>query len=147
MTGIMHRQTRWRDADAILVRSAVMHDMEFSDKLCVIGRAGAGVNNIPLGKCSEQGIAVFNTPGANANGVKELVIAGMLLAARDIVGGMYWVRSERQNEDLEKMAEKEKKRFAGTELLWQKAGCDRSGSNRYSGGKRSSSSWYGSVWI
>ena len=113
---------KMEDADAILVRSAVMHDMEFSDKLCVIGRAGAGVNNIPLGKCSEQGIAVFNTPGANANGVKELVIAGMLLAARDIVGGMYWVRSERQNEDLEKMAEKEKKRFAGTELLGKKLG-------------------------
>ena len=113
---------KMEDADAILVRSAVMHDMEFSDKLCVIGRAGAGVNNIPLGKCSEQGIAVFNTPGANANGVKELVIAGMLLAARDIVGGMYWVQSERQNEDLEKMAEKEKKRFAGTELLGKKLG-------------------------
>ena len=113
---------KMEDADAILVRSAVMHDMEFSDKLCVIGRAGAGVNNIHLGKCSEQGIAVFNTPGANANGVKELVIAGMLLAARDIVGGMYWVRSERQNEDLEKMAEKEKKRFAGTELLGKKLG-------------------------
>ena len=110
------------DADAVLVRSAVMHDMDLPEKLCVIGRAGAGVNNIPLGKCSEQGIAVFNTPGANANGVKELVIAGMLLAARDIVGGMYWVRSERQNEDLEKMAEKEKKRFAGTELLGKKLG-------------------------
>ncbi|MDO4262401.1 MAG: phosphoglycerate dehydrogenase [Eubacteriales bacterium] len=110
------------DADAVLVRSAVMHDMEFSDRLCVVGRAGAGVNNIPLGKCSEQGIAVFNTPGANANGVKELVIAGMLLAARDIVGGLYWVRSERQNEDLEKLAEKEKKKFAGTELLGKKLG-------------------------
>ena len=72
------------DADAVLVRSAVMHDMDLPEKLCVIGRAGAGVNNIPLGKCSEQGIAVFNTPGANANGVKELVIAGLLLASRSL---------------------------------------------------------------
>ena len=113
---------KMEDADAILVRSAVMHDMQDVPNLLAVARAGAGVNNIPLGKCSEQGIAVFNTPGANANGVKELVIAGMLLAARDIVGGMYWVQSERQNEDLEKMAEKEKKRFAGTELLGKKLG-------------------------
>ena len=74
------------DADALLVRSAAMHDMEIPGNVCVIGRAGAGVNNIPLGKCSEQGIAVFNTPGANANGVKELVLAGILLASRDIIG-------------------------------------------------------------
>jgi D-3-phosphoglycerate dehydrogenase len=110
------------DADAILVRSAVMHDMEFSDKLCVIGRAGAGVNNIPLDKCAEKGIAVFNTPGANANGVKELVLAGMLLAARDIVGGIHWVQSERQNEELEKLAEKQKKQFAGHEIKGKKLG-------------------------
>lgn len=113
---------KMEDADAILVRSAVMHDMEFSDKLCVIGRAGAGVNNIPLGKCSEQGIAVFNTPGANANGVKELVIAGMLLAARDIVGGVNWVQSERMNEDISKLAEKQKKQFAGHEIQGKKLG-------------------------
>lgn len=110
------------DADAVLVRSAAMHDMEIPEKVCVIGRAGAGVNNIPLGKCSEQGIAVFNTPGANANGVKELVLAGMLLASRDIIGGLYWVRSERQNEELPQLAEKQKKAFAGNEIMGKKLG-------------------------
>ncbi len=110
------------DADAVLVRSAVMHDMNLPEKLCVIGRAGAGVNNIPLGKCSEQGIAVFNTPGANANGVKELVVAGLLLASRDIVGGIHWVQSERQNEEIEKLAEKQKKQFAGGEIKGKKLG-------------------------
>ncbi|MCD8197650.1 MAG: phosphoglycerate dehydrogenase [Lachnospiraceae bacterium] len=116
------RTEKIEEADAVLVRSAAMHDIELPDRLCAIGRAGAGVNNIPLDKCAERGIPVFNTPGANANGVKELVIAGMLLAARDIVGGMYWVRSERQNEALEQLAEKEKKRFAGTELAGKKLG-------------------------
>ncbi|MBS6397674.1 MAG: phosphoglycerate dehydrogenase [Clostridiales bacterium] len=110
------------NADAVLVRSAVMHDMELPEKLCVIGRAGAGVNNIPLGKCSEQGIAVFNTPGANANGVKELVLAGLFLTSRDIIGGIHWVQSERQNEDLEKLAEKQKKVFAGNEIMGKKLG-------------------------
>lgn len=113
---------RIENADAVLVRSAAMHDMELPEKLCVIGRAGAGVNNIPLGKCSEQGIAVFNTPGANANGVKELVLAGMLLASRDIMGGLYWVRSERQNEELPQLAEKQKKKFAGKEIMGKKLG-------------------------
>ena len=80
------------EADAILVRSAKMHDMEFSKNLKAIARAGAGVNNIPLDRCADEGIVVFNTPGANANGVKELVIAGMLLAARDIIGGINWVQ-------------------------------------------------------
>ena len=86
------------DADVILVRSAKMHEMEFGENLKAIARAGAGVNNIPLDRCAEEGIVVFNTPGANANGVKELVIAGMLLAARDIVGGINWVKGydERQ---------------------------------------------------
>ncbi len=110
------------NADAVLVRSAAMHDMELPESVCVIGRAGAGVNNIPLGKCSEQGIAVFNTPGANANGVKELVLAGMLLASRDIVGGLHWVRSERQNEELPQLAEKQKKAFAGNEIMGKKLG-------------------------
>lgn len=113
---------KMEEADAVLVRSAAMHEMEFSENLCVIGRAGAGVNNIPLGKCSEQGIAVFNTPGANANGVKELVLAGLLLASRDIVGGLYWVQSERQNEEIEKLAEKQKKQFAGCEIQGKKLG-------------------------
>lgn len=110
------------NADAVLVRSAAMHDMELPESICVIGRAGAGVNNIPLGKCSEQGIAVFNTPGANANGVKELVLAGMLLASRDIIGGLYWVRSERQNEELAQLAEKQKKAFAGNEIMGKRLG-------------------------
>ena len=110
------------NADAVLVRSAEMHDISLPETLCVIGRAGAGVNNIPLGKCSEQGIAVFNTPGANANGVKELVLAGMRFATDDIMGGLYWVRSERQNEDLETLAEKQKKKFAGHEIMGKRLG-------------------------
>ena len=110
------------DANGILVRSASMHDMEFSDSLYAIARAGAGVNNIPLQKCAEKGIVVFNTPGANANGVKELVFAGRLRAARDIVGGVDWVRANCGNENIAKVAEKEKKRFAGTELQGKKLG-------------------------
>lgn len=109
-------------ADAILVRSAGMHEMEFSKELKVIARAGAGVNNIPLDKCAEQGIVVFNTPGANANGVKELVIAGMLLAARDIIGGVNWVQEHEEDGDLAKITEKKKKAFAGTELEGKKLG-------------------------
>lgn len=110
------------EADAILVRSAKLHGMEFSDKLLAIGRAGAGVNNIPLDDCAKQGIVVFNTPGANANGVKELVIAGLLMAARDIVGGIEWVKSEIGDPEVGKLAEKEKKNFAGTEIAGKKLG-------------------------
>ena len=110
------------DADAVLVRSAAMHDMELGENLKVIARAGAGVNNIPLTKCADHGIVVFNTPGANANAVKELVIAGMFLASRDVIGGANWVQSERQNEDIAKLTEKEKKRFAGHELQGKKLG-------------------------
>lgn len=109
-------------AEGILVRSAAMHDMELSDTLLAVARAGAGVNNIPLDKCAQKGIVVFNTPGANANGVKELVIAGMLLANRDIVGGINWVKSEAGNPDIAKMAEKEKKKFAGHEIQDKKLG-------------------------
>lgn len=109
-------------AQGILVRSAAMHDMELSDNLLAVARAGAGVNNIPLDKCAEKGIVVFNTPGANANGVKELVIAGMLLASRDIVGGINWVESAKDDENIAKAAEKEKKRFAGTEIQDKKLG-------------------------
>lgn len=109
-------------AEGILVRSAAMHDMELSDNLLAVARAGAGVNNIPLDKCAEKGIVVFNTPGANANGVKELVIAGMLLANRDIVSGINWVKSEAGNPDIAKMAEKEKKKFAGHEIQDKKLG-------------------------
>lgn len=109
-------------AQGILVRSAAMHDMELSDELLAVARAGAGVNNIPLDKCAEKGIVVFNTPGANANGVKELVIAGMLLASRDIVGGINWVESAKEDENIAKATEKEKKRFAGTEVQDKKLG-------------------------
>ena len=110
------------EADGILVRSAAMHDMELPDNLLAIARAGAGVNNIPLDKCAEKGIVVFNTPGANANGVKELVIAGMLLASRDIVGGIEWVKDNQADENISKTAEKAKKNFAGTEIQNKKLG-------------------------
>lgn len=110
------------EADGILVRSAAMHDMELPENLLAIARAGAGVNNIPLDKCAEKGIVVFNTPGANANGVKELVIAGMLLAARDVVGGIEWVLKNQNDENIAKTAEKAKKNFAGTEIQDKKLG-------------------------
>lgn len=109
-------------ADGVLVRSASMHELDLPENLLTIARAGAGVNNIPLEKCAEQGIVVFNTPGANANGVKELVIAGMLLAARDVVGGIKWVENNKENETIAKDAEKEKKNFAGTEIAGKKLG-------------------------
>ena len=110
------------DADAILVRSANMKEMEIPDKVKVIARAGAGVNNIPLKECADKGIVVMNTPGANANGGNELVIAGMLLASRDIVGGIEWVEQNEDDSDLAKRAEKEKKKFAGTEINGKKLG-------------------------
>ncbi|MBQ8664147.1 MAG: phosphoglycerate dehydrogenase [Eubacterium sp.] len=110
------------DAQAVLVRSAAMHDLELPAGLEAIARAGAGVNNIPLDKCAEQGIVVFNTPGANANGVKELVLAGMFLAARDIVGGIDWVKENAADENIAKTAEKAKKAFAGTEIMGKKLG-------------------------
>ena len=110
------------EADGVLVRSASMHEMEIPASLLAVARAGAGVNNIPLDKCAEKGVVVFNTPGANANGVKELVIAGMLLAARDVVGGIEWVKASVDNADIAKAAEKEKKNFAGTEIQGKKLG-------------------------
>ena len=110
------------EADAVLVRSANMHEMELPDTLQAVARAGAGVNNIPLDKCAEKGIVVFNTPGANANGVKELVFAGMLMAARDIIGGANWVKSQTGNEGIAAATEKEKKKFAGSELQDKKLG-------------------------
>ena len=99
-----------------------MHDMELPENVKVIARAGAGVNNIPVDVCAEKGIVVFNTPGANANGVKELVLAGMLLASRDIVGGIEWVAKEKDQEDIDKLAEKQKKQFAGCEIMGKKLG-------------------------
>lgn len=111
-----------QEADAILVRSAKMHDMELPESVKAIARAGAGVNNIPIKDCSEKGIVVFNTPGANANGVKEMVLAGMLLASRDIVGGIEWVAQQKGREDIDKLAEKQKKQFAGCEISGKKLG-------------------------
>lgn len=110
------------EADAIMVRSAAMGDMEFSKNLLAIARAGAGVNNIPLDRCADVGIVVFNTPGANANGVKELVICGMLLAARDVVGGIEWTRSIKDSDTISKDVEKGKKNFAGGEIKGKKLG-------------------------
>ncbi len=113
---------KMEEADGILVRSASMHEMEFPENLAAIARAGAGVNNIPLDACAEKGIVVFNTPGANANGVKELVIAGLLLASRDIVGGIDWCRENKGDENIAKSAEKAKKAFAGWEIKGKKLG-------------------------
>ena len=110
------------EADAALVRSASMHDMELGDTVLAVARAGAGVNNIPLDKCAEEGIVVFNTPGANANGVKELVMAAMLYAARDLVGGIEWCLQNKDDCNIAKAAEKEKKNFAGTEIAGKKLG-------------------------
>lgn len=110
------------EADAVLVRSAEMKEMEFSGRLLAIARAGAGVNNIPLDRCAKQGIVVFNTPGANANGVKELFLAGILLSARDIAGGVRWCREHAEDPDIAKAAEKAKKQFAGTEIRGKKLG-------------------------
>ena len=108
--------------DAIMVRSAAMHDMQFGNNLKAIARAGAGVNNIPVDRCADLGIVVFNTPGANANAVKELVIAGLLLASRDIVGGIEWVKENSNDPDIAKSVEKNKSKFAGHELKGKKLG-------------------------
>lgn len=110
------------DADVILVRSADMHEMDVPDSLKAVARAGAGVNNIPLDKLAERGIPVFNTPGANANAVKELVLAGMLLSARDIIGGNAWVVANADDENVGKAAEKAKKQFAGGEIMGKTLG-------------------------
>ena len=110
------------EADAFLVRSASMHEMELPEGLLAVGRAGAGVNNIPLDECAKAGVVVFNTPGANANGVKELVLAGMFLASRDIVGGIKWCQDNAEDENIAKTTEKSKKAFAGWELKGKKLG-------------------------
>ncbi|CCZ90171.1 d-isomer specific 2-hydroxyacid dehydrogenase NAD-binding [Clostridium sp. CAG:167] len=110
------------EAEAVLVRSASMHDMDLPESLLAVARAGAGVNNIPLDECAKKGIVVFNTPGANANGVKELVIASMLLAARDIVGGIKWCQDNKDDAGIAKSGEKAKKAFAGTEIKGKKLG-------------------------
>ena len=111
-----------QEAEGVLVRSAALHDTEFPESLLAIARAGAGVNNIPLERCAEEGIVVFNTPGANANGVKELVIAGLMLASRDVVGGIQWCQSIKDDPNIAKAVEKGKKAFAGVEIKGKKLG-------------------------
>ena len=108
--------------DAYMVRSASLHEMEFPCSLKAIARAGAGVNNIPLDRCAEQGIVVFNTPGANANGVKELAILALLLASRDVVGGIEWVKSIEDTANVAALVEKGKGKFAGCEILGKTLG-------------------------
>lgn len=110
------------EVDAILVRSHKMHDMELSPNVKIVARAGAGVNNIPFTKYAEQGIVVVNTPGANANAVKELVVLGLLLASRKVVEGIKWVRSVKDDEEVSQLVEKEKGKFAGQELTGKKLG-------------------------
>ena len=110
------------EADAIMVRSAQMHDMDLPESLLAVARAGAGVNNIPLNRCAEQGIVVFNTPGANANGVVEMALCGMLLGCRDVVGGIEWVKSIKDEGDVAKKVEKGKSKFAGHEIKGKKLG-------------------------
>ena len=108
--------------DAIMVRSAAMHEMEFPESLLAVSRAGAGVNNIPLNRCADEGIVVFNTPGANANGVVELAMCGMLLGSRDVVGGIQWVQSIKDEGDVAKKVEKGKSKFAGHEIAGKTLG-------------------------
>ena len=109
-------------ADAVMVRSAAMHDLSFSDNLLTIARAGAGVNNIPLDRCAQEGIVVFNTPGANANGVVELALCGLLLGSRDIVDGINWVQTIKDDADVAKKVEKGKSKFAGNEIRGKSLG-------------------------
>lgn len=110
------------EADAVIVRSAAMHELAFSEKLLAVARAGAGVNNIPLDRCAEEGIVVFNTPGANANGVVELALCGMLLGCRDVVGGIEWVKTIKDDPDVAKKVEKGKSQFAGHEIKGKNLG-------------------------
>ena len=112
-----------QNPDAVLVRSAAMDDMEFADNLLAIARAGAGTNNIPKDKCSEQGIVVFNTPGANANAVKQLVIAGLLLSSRKIPAAMDWIKTLKgKGDEVGKLVEKGKSQFVGPEIMGKKLG-------------------------
>ena len=122
LTDNYEKVDNFADAEAVLVRSAAMHDLELPDSLLAVARAGAGVNNIPLDKCAEKGIVVFNTPGANANGVKEIVIAGLLLASRDLMGGYNWVKENATDENIAKAVEKQKSKYAGNEIMGKKLG-------------------------
>lgn len=111
-----------QEEDAIIVRSANLHDLDYKDTLKAIARAGAGVNNIDLDECTKRGIVVFNTPGANSNAVKELVFAGLLLASRDIYHGIEWCKTQADNENLAKDVEKQKKQYAGNEITGKTLG-------------------------
>ncbi len=122
LTDQYEKTEEYAEAEAVLVRSAAMHDLPLSDDLLCVGRAGAGVNNIPLEECAKKGIVVFNTPGANANGVKELVVAGLLLASRDIIGGYNWVKENAADENIGKTVEKKKSAFAGCEVMGKRLG-------------------------
>ena len=124
------------EAEGILVRSASLHETELPEALLAIARAGAGVNNIPLDTCAEKGIVVFNTPGANANGVKELVLAGLFLACRDVVGVIEWCRANAADENIAKTVEKAKKAFAGCEIKGKKLGVIGLGAIGAEGGRR-----------
>ena len=117
-----YQESAAENADAILVRSAAMHDMDIPESLLAVARAGAGVNNIPLDKMAEAGVVVFNTPGANANSVMELALCGMLLGSRDVVGGINWVQSIKDEGDVAKKVEKGKSKFAGSEIKGKKLG-------------------------
>lgn len=121
-TADYNTESSYEDANVVLVRSAKMHDLDLSNNLVAIARAGAGVNNIPLDKCAEAGVVVFNTPGANANAVKEQVLATMLLASRDLIGGNKWVEDNKDDADIAKSTEKAKKAFAGREIAGKKLG-------------------------
>lgn len=110
------------DACALLVRSASIHELELPSELEAIARAGAGVNNIPLDKCTESGVVVFNTPGANANGVKEIVIAALVMISRNLIEGINWVKSVKDDSELAKLVEKKKSKFVGTEIVGKKLG-------------------------
>ena len=122
LTGDYEKVENFAEAEIALVRSAAMHDLELPQQLIAVARAGAGVNNIPLEKCAEQGIVVFNTPGANANGVKELVIASMILASRNMIGANKWVEDNKNDENIGKTMEKAKSQYAGTEVKGKKLG-------------------------
>ena len=122
LTGDYEKTENFNEAEVVLVRSAAMHELELPDSLLAVARAGAGVNNIPLDKCADKGIVVFNTPGANANGVKELVISAMILASRNLIAANGWVNDNKDDENIGKTMEKAKSKFAGREIKGKKLG-------------------------
>ena len=133
--------------DGIILRSYDMHEMELPEALVAVARAGAGTNNIPIDKCSEKGIVVFNTPGANANAVKELVLTGIFLSSRKIVEGIEWAKSLKDKDNVDKLVEKGKGQFTGPEIKGKKTRCNRSWRNRSTCCKRSGKPRHGSIRI